>query len=121
MATEKVIVSVPAMVVGMSPKQDRSWKLVFETRELAGEEVKILADNYQGEGWLLFKPNGTITEADLPIGDANAGMRTPSQRLRSVMMVYHRQHGIKTDPNAFYATELEKIIDWWKGRLDKDD
>lgn len=117
----KALISVPAIVQGMSPKQDRSWKLVFETRELSGEEVKILADNFQGEGWLLFNPNGMITEADLPKGDANAGMKSASQRLRAVMMVYHRQKGLKSDPNAWYNTEQEKMIDWWKEKLDKED
>lgn len=112
--------SVPAMVAGMSPKQDRSWKLIFETRELSGEEVKILADNFQGEGWLLFNPNGMITEADVPEGDANAGMKTPSQRLRATMMVYHRQQGLRSDPNAWYATEVEKMIEWWKSKLEKE-
>lgn len=116
---DKEIISVPAIVAGMNPKQDRSWKVIFETRELNGEEVKLLADNFQGEGWLLFSPNN-ITDKDLPQGDADAGLKTPSQRLRSVMQVYHKQRGLKSDFQSFYATELEKIIDWWKEKLEPE-
>lgn len=94
---------------------------MFETRELSGDEVKILADNYQGEGYLVFKPNSNIAQVDLPEGDANAGMKTPSQRLRAVMMVYHKQKGLKSDPQAFYATEMEKAIDWWKSKLEPNE
>lgn len=114
------LVSVPAQVINMNPKQDRSWKLVFETRELAGDEVKILADNFQGEGWLLFKPNGNITQAEIPEGDANAGLKSQSQRLRAVIMVLWKQQGSKGDPNAFYATYMEKLIEYVKSKLEPE-
>lgn len=113
------LISVPAQVVGMNPRQDRSWLIKFETRELAGEEVKILADNFQGEGWLLFRPNGNITQADVPEGDANAGLKSPSQRLRAVIMVLWKQQGSKGDPNAFYNTYMEKLIEYVKSKLEE--
>lgn len=119
-STASELISVPAQVIGMSPKQDRSWKLVFETRELPGDEVKILADNFQGEGWLLFKPNGNITQAEVPEGDANAGLKSPSQRLRAVIMVLWKQQGSKEDPNAFYATYMEKLIEYTKSKLESE-
>ena len=114
------LVSVPAQVINMNPRQDRSWKLVFETRELSGNEVKILADNFQGEGWLLFKPNGTIIQDEVPEGNADAGLKSQSQRLRAVIMVMWKQKGGKGDPNAFYATYMEQLIEYVKSKLEPE-
>lgn len=107
------LVSVPAQVMNMNPKADRSWKLVFETRELNGDEVKILADNFQGEGWLLFKPNSDgISVAEVPTEKADAGMKTQAQRLRAAIMVLWQHSGRKGDPEAFYRTFMEKLIEY---------
>lgn len=119
--TNANLVSVPASVQNMNPRQDRSWKLVFETRELSGEEVKILADAFQGEGWLLFKPNGDdITMAEVPESNADAGLKSQSQRLRAVIMVLWKQQGSRGDPNAFYATYMEKLIEYVKSKLEPE-
>lgn len=119
-ATAASLVSVPAQVINMNPRQDRSWKLVFETRELSGEEVKILADNFQGEGWLLFKPNGNIALDEIPEGDANAGLKSQSQRLRATIMVLWKQQGSKQSPQDFYATYMEKLIEYTKSKLEPE-
>jgi hypothetical protein len=103
--------------MNMNPKQDRSWKLVFETRELGGEEVKLLADNFQGEGWLLFKPNGAITMDEVPDGDADSGVKSQGQRLRGVIFILWKQQGEKGDFESFYRTYLEKLIEYTKGKL----
>jgi hypothetical protein len=120
MAQSDQLISVPAQVVNMNPRADRSWKLVFETRELSGDEVKILADNYQGEGWLVFKPNGDISVSEVPEGKADAGVKTPSQRLRGTIMVLWRQKGSKGDPEAFYRVTMERIIEFIKEQLSAD-
>lgn len=114
------LVSVPAQVMNMNPRQDRSWKLQFETRELTGEQVKILADNFQGEGWLLFKPNGTISLNEVPEANADAGVKTQSQRLRGAIMVWYHQQNIKGDPEAFYRTKMETLIEYVKSKLEPD-
>ena len=114
------LVQVPASVINMNPRQDRSWKIVFETRELSGDEVKILADSFQGEGWLVFRPNDTIALDEVPDGNAESGVKTPSQRLRAVIMVLYRQQGSKGDPEAFYRTTMEKLIEYMKSKLEEE-
>ncbi len=111
------LISVPAQVINMNPKADRSWKLVFETRELRGEEVKLLADNFQGEGWLLFKPNEAISLEEVPEGNAESGVKSQSQRLRDVIFILWKQNGERTDFESFYRTYLEKLIEYTKGKL----
>lgn len=115
------LVSVPAQVMNMNPKADRSWKLVFETRELTGEEVKILADNFQGEGWLLFKPNSDgINYSEVPKEKADAGMKTQAQRLRGAIMVLWQHSGRKGDPEAFYRTFTEKLIEYTLSKVPEE-
>lgn len=116
-----MLVSVPAAVTNMNPRADRSWKLVFETRELTGDEVKILADNFQGEGWLLFKPNDYITPDEVPKGEAESGAKTPSARLRAVIYLLWKQKGGGDDPDAFYRTTMEKILDSLKAQLEPNE
>lgn len=112
-------IQVPAQVVNMNPKADRSWKLVFETRELAGEEVKYLADNFQGEGWLLFSAN-EIKTSDIPKEDAEPGTKSQSQRLRDVIFILWKQKGGKGDFETFYRVYLEKLIELTKSKLEPE-
>lgn len=122
MQEDRQLISVPAQVVNMNPRQDRSWKISFETRELSGDEVKILADNFQGEGWLLFKPNSEgFSIKEVPTESADAGMKTPSQRLRASIMVMYRNSGAKGDPEAFYRTYMEKLIEYVQSKIPEED
>lgn len=114
---DRVLVSVPAEVVDIRPKADRSWKLSFNTRELTGDEVAILADNFQGEGWLVFKPNGDVAQEEIPEGRADSGVKSQSQRLRDVIFIDYKQHGEKGDFESYYRNYLEKLIEFAKSRL----
>lgn len=111
------LIQVPAQVVGMNPRQDRSWLLKLETRELSGDEVKILADNFQGEGWLVFKPNDNIAAEEIPQGNADSGTKSQSQRLRDVIFVLYKQKGGSSDFETFYRVTLEKLIEFIKSQL----
>lgn len=117
---KQLLISVPAQVVNMNPKADRSWKLIFETRELSGDEVKILADNFQGEGWLVFKPNEEVALADIPEGVADAGVKSPSQRLRGKIFILWKALGGKGDFEAFYRTYLDKLIEYVDSKIPEE-
>lgn len=118
MASE-VVISVPAIVHGMNPRADRSWRLVFETRELAGDEVKLLADHFQGEGWLLFKPNADdISLAEVPDTDADAGLESPSVRLRKRIWLLWKQGGEKGSFDNFYLATIGKFMEFIESKLE---
>lgn len=117
MSQDTQLISVPAQVMGMNPRADRSWTIKFETRELGGDEVKLLADNFQGEGWLVFKPNGDIQEEEIPKGKADSGVKSQSQRLRDIIYIDYKQHGEKGDFESYYRVYLEKLIEFAKSRL----
>jgi hypothetical protein len=118
---EEQLIQVPAMVTGMNPRADRSWNIKFETRELTGDQVKILADAYQGEGWLVFKPNSSgITMAEVPTEKADSGTKTQAQRLRGSIMVMWQQMGAKGDPEAYYRTYMQKLIEYVQSKLPEE-
>ncbi len=113
-------IQLPAQVTNMRPRADRSWKLEFETRELSGNEVKLLADNFQGEGWLLFKPNldSEVELNDIPDTDADAGIESPSVRLRKRLFVLWKQQGQKGSFDNFYRDYIQKFMEYVESKLD---
>lgn len=108
---KKQLIQVPATIEDFKPKKDRSWKIVFETRALVGEEVKLLADAFQGEGWLVYSPNQEITVADVPEETADAGTKSPATRLRNKLFIYWKHTGGKGDFEGFYRTKMEQFIE----------
>src|SRR5258708_1206854 len=115
------IIQVTAKIINMNPRADRSWRISFETRELSGDEVKVLADNFQGEGWLVFKPNADVNPAEIPQEAADSGTKSQSQRLRDVIYILWRQQGGKGDFQSFYNVYLEKLIEFTKSKLSEED
>jgi len=108
---EKLLIQVPAQLTGMNPRADRSWNLKFETRELTGDEAALLANNFQGEGWLVFKPNGEISQEEVPADLADSGGKSPSRRLRDVIFILWKQKGGKEDFDSYYRVSLERLIE----------
>lgn len=101
---------VPAQVTGFTPKADRSYKVTFETRELTGDEVALLAGNFQGEGWLVYSPN-ELQASQIPTGEAEAGVKTPAQRLRGKVYVLWKQLGGTGDFENYWRAYIQKRID----------
>lgn len=104
------LIQIPAQVAGMNPRADRSWRIVFETQELSGEDVKILADAFQGQGWLVYKPNSEVEVADIPEGYADPGVKSPSQRLRAKIFILWKQKGSKGEFEGYYRTAIERLV-----------
>lgn len=113
---KSVKVQLPAEIVDIRPRADRSWKLSFETRQLSGEEAALLIDNFQGTGWLVFSPN-ELQETDVPDTPAEPGTKTPSQRLRASIMVLWKSQGGKGDPESFYRSYCERLIEYVQSKI----
>lgn len=114
------IVKLPAQIVGMNPRSDRSWRISFETRELTGDEAAILAENFQGEGWLLFSPNisSSVEAKDIPKIDADAGVESPSVKLRKRLYVLWAQQGKKGSFENFYLNKMQKFMEFIEEKLE---
>lgn len=113
-------VKLPAIFSGVKSRKDRSYRLEFDTRELAGEDAAILLNMQMDEGWLLFSPTSTVDQKDIPAGsaDSGAGGKTPSQRLRAVIFILWKQSGGQGDFEDYYRHKLEMVIDQFKERIE---
>ena len=122
MADTKAIVLLPAIFTKMTPRKDKSWKLEIETRELQGDEVRIMAERLGTEGYWANSPNSDIEATDVPDTAADAGLegKSPSQRLRSVIFVLWKQKGGKGDFDSYYRMSLERLIDYIKAELQEE-
>lgn len=114
------LVSLPVIFQKMNPRVDRSWVLSFETRELFGKDVEELANRLGTEGYIVHSANDDITAKDVPIGNANSGLdgKSPSQRLRNALYVLHSQSDSKLTFEVYYASQMERLIESVKSRLE---
>ena len=109
---------IPAILIGANRKTDKSLSLRFSTNEVSTEEFMEIDQYHQTFGYLLFQPN-RFSDNDLPSTDAPDERKTPSQRLRSVMYLLHKQEGgDKGGFQSFYENQMEKIIEHLKAKLD---
>lgn len=114
-------ITLPVLFVNPVFKVDGSVKLVFETRELSGLDIAILAEYRQKEGWLLFSANAFKKEdADIPDekADSMTGQKTQAQRLRGVIYRLWEQNGKKGDSENYYRSVMESLIDQLKDKLE---
>lgn len=112
-------VLLPAQLLKVASRSDRTYTLTFNTRELRGSEAATLLDQLMNEGWLLYSPN-QLTEADIPDekADAMLGTKTQAQRLRGVIYRLWEQSGRKGNSEEYYKTVMESLIDQLKERLE---
>jgi len=108
-----------------SRKKDKSVTLTFITSlEQSSEEFLEVDKLLDTTGLLYFKSQGNLTTSELDELDAidlEIEGKTKSQRLRNTLYVMweqkFKQYSVPTFKD-FYATEMEKIIEHYKGKLE---
>ena len=114
----KTILKKPAQLTGVVRKvSDKTMNVRFNTCEATSEELAIW-DEFAGfTGQLAFSLD-SIQEEDIPIEDTEFQTKTPSQRLRGVLFRVWETEGSKGEFNDYYRTEMERIINHFKNKLD---
>ena len=97
-------------------------KIRVDTQEnLSPEAMKRLMELYNKVGWFTFNVHQIEAEdiIDLPPLKKRDDNKTPSQRLRSVFYLMWKQNneGFK-DSESHYNYMMEKLIDYYKSKLD---
>lgn len=108
---------IPAYLTGFSSKSDGGAGIRFSTNELSETDFAELKRNLNNFGWMAFSPN-EFKESDLPKEIAEDKNKTPSKRLRAVLFLLSKQLQVENF-DTFYASEMEKIIDHYKKKLDE--
>lgn len=112
-------VQLPAQLLKVSSRADRTYKVEFNTRELSGHEAATLLGELMNEGWLLWSPN-ELTEQDIPDekADSMTAQKTQAQRIRGVLFRLYEQSGSQGDFETYYRIKTEQIIDTLKAKLE---
>jgi hypothetical protein len=115
-------ITVAAQLSSWRPRADKSFTITFSTGELPPQMVLDLASLHSRLGVLYFADKETINAdelAQLDKVDIELEKKSYSQRLRSVMYLYHLQVG--GDASNFkqaYEMYMESIIKKWKDKLE---
>ena len=112
-------VKLQVIISKIATKVDGSITVAMETRELPGEDAATLFTLRNKEAWAILAPN-ELDESSIPKekAESGTGAKTPTSRLRAVLFVYWKQKGSQGDFEGFYKTQVERIIDSIKEKLD---
>lgn len=113
------ILKQQAILDGVTPRVDGSLTLRFVTQEVSKADIVTAMEFYQSFGHLVFKRN-SISDSDIPKGNAVRDGKSPSQRLRSRLYVYHQEKkiGAPEEFEIWYERQLEKVGQQYLDRLD---
>lgn len=99
---------------------DGSWQTLFYHPELSPQDVATMVAGSRLPGYLVAKPN-FISDEDIPTEDApvESGMKTPGQRLRSVLYIYWREETNKTEDfnTQFYPRVMNELTEKYKEKI----
>jgi len=110
-------IKTQAVITSLSSKVDGSLGLRVTTPELSADE-KVAFMELQGVNLeVLFSPMDYETR-DIKEVKGELDIKTPSQRLRSVLWILYKQQGQQGDFVDFYTKHMEKLIDFIKGKLE---
>lgn len=107
----------PAILIVGAPTKDGGMRLRAETQELSNEQKVSLLEYNNTFGHFLFQPN-PIQERDVPKEAAKREGKTPSERLRGVLYLIHRENGGQENNfYDYYLNEMEKVINHYKTKI----
>ena len=110
------VFQIPAILDGMSPLKDGGMSVRFHTNEIKSRDKAKLMDFFNVFGWLQFSDH-TINSVPNKAAYREAGVKTPSQRLRNTLYVLWQQKYSDQPFDPWYDVQLEKIINSIKERL----
>ena len=117
------ILQVPAIFTKAETMAHKSLKLVFNTQEnLTDEQVAKIMAQHEKLGWLTFlvserkiEPEDLLKLPELP---QEKTKKSQGQRLHAVLYLWHEKNGGKKDDfPLFYETQMEKLINQVKDKL----
>ena len=111
-----------AQIDGIASKVDGTVTIKISTQELdknaAGDVFGLRGKHCKV---LLSDSNITTLEAEMIDGTQLVSAKknkTPSQRLRAVFYRYWEQQGANDDFEVFYQSEMNKVIEHYRNKLD---
>ena len=112
-----------AQLDGYRRLKDKSISLRFITSEKTSQDIYEVDQLMDQFGYLYFKAEGILTpdeikELDNLDTELYDKPKTQSQRIRNVLFMLWKQKKIG-EFNDFYKQETERVIQYFKNKLDK--
>ena len=111
---------VAATIHKIETMVDGENKIVVFTQKLLPDEAATLFGMKSLLGWFMFSPS-PFKAKDVPLEPVPEfkNQKSPSQRLYNVMLVYYKTKTKQEKSfEEFRREQMEKIIEFWKGKLD---
>lgn len=112
-------VSIPATITKITTMADKSIRLFVDTQELDSETKNRVFEMYDKLGYFFFAEEQIrkIDTSKLPEITLDEGEKSPSQRLRAAIFVFHEQQKIKEPFEVYYRRVMDKFIGQIKEKL----
>lgn len=113
-------VTLSAQLLKVESRSDRTYKLIFNTQELQGDEAANLLPLLMSQGWLLFSPEDDLSDVDIPDErpDKMTNQKTQAQRIRGSLYILWEQKGSPGKFEDYYRQRTEDIINQIKAMLE---
>jgi hypothetical protein len=111
-------IKLNAVITGIRSNVDRSLGLSVSTPELSVNERALFME-LQGLNVDLTIVPLEESNPEVEKIDRDVETKKPSQRLRAVLYVLWEQRGKQGEFNDFYRTQMEKVIEAVKSKLDQ--
>lgn len=110
------IFQLPALLTGIRQLKDNKLSFRFITDDIEDKELAEILQQAKFNGWLQFSGQKIheVPDYRAPIVE----MKTPSQRLRSVLFVLHSQRSITKPFDVWYSQYIDSIIEKIQDKLE---
>lgn len=106
-----------AIISKITTLADTTIRLAVDCQEMSPDNEAEIFKLRNQIGWFVFSPS-MLQETDIPIDPVEDNQKTPSQRLRVALYVYHSKIGGKPeDFNEFYRKWVERKITQVKEKI----
>jgi len=113
------LVRIGAFFDGFRTLKDRTFNFNFCSQEPTTQQIASLCDVRHQFGELQFAVgDDAVLEEPIKLISPGPQGKSQSQRLRAVIFRYHQTLGSELEFEEFYKQQMEKLIDWYKSKLD---
>lgn len=117
------MILLPAQIESITTRKDKTIRLTIGTQELIPSDAAKVFYLNQQFCYMALKPEPFTKEETESVNSLKADLsnaKTPSQRLRAILYLNYQQDskGFQ-DFTTYYASEIEKICEHYKNKLDQ--
>jgi sugar diacid utilization regulator len=115
------MILIAGQIESISTRRDKTLKVTIGTQELSPNQASDIFVLNQRFAYIGLKEEPFTQSEEVLIAGLKSeiNQKTPSQRLRSILYkLYEQDNKGYKDFGTFYASEMERIIEHFKSKID---